>query len=348
MAEDDQEEERDWFERALEESGEDEDRPEEGEPDWEEAMADLESGTDAASGERSEADASPDGEDAGQGREPAAGDSVGTDPFEEGEEPLDIDIDEGESFGFDVGGESGGFEEEAYQAAIPRLRIGIDGLDAMIQEGVPKRSLLSVIGGAGTGKTTFALQFIQGALESGEKGVYITLEESRERIYKSAKQKGWDFEGAEAEGQLAILDLDPVDMANSLTSIRSELPRLVEEFGAERLALDSVSLLEMMYDEQATRRTEIYDFARSLKAAGVTTLVTSEAASDTAYASRFGIIEYLTDGVFVLQYVRPDDFQETRLAVEIQKIRDANHSRETKPYEITNEGISVYRDATIF
>jgi KaiC/GvpD/RAD55 family RecA-like ATPase len=48
------------------------------------------------------------------------------------------------------------------------------------------------------------------------------------------------------------------------------------------------------------------------------------------------------------EYVRPSDFRKTRLAVEIQKLRDANHSRETKPYEITGEGISVYQQANIF
>jgi KaiC/GvpD/RAD55 family RecA-like ATPase len=77
-------------------------------------------------------------------------------------------------------------------------------------------------------------------------------------------------------------------------------------------------------------------------------MLTSEASDEHAYTSRHGIVEYLTDAVFVLQYVRPDDFRETRLAIEIQKIRDANHSRETKPYEITNDGISVYRQANIF
>ncbi|MFB6086055.1 MAG: KaiC domain-containing protein [Halodesulfurarchaeum sp.] len=350
MAEDDQGDDEDWFERALEESTEGEERSDEDDLDWEEAMADLKRGRDAGGevGENGAAGREPSEAESGSEMSGTGGEPAERQSSEEGEEPLDIDLEGGESFGFDVDGAADEFEEEAYQAEIPRLRIGIEGLDAMIQEGVPERSLVSVIGGAGTGKTTFALQFLEAALESDEKGVFITLEESRDRIYKSAQQKGWDFEGAVAKGNLAILDLDPVDMANSLTSIRSELPRLVENFGAERLALDSVSLLEMMYDEQATRRTEIYDFARSLKNAGVTTLVTSEAAAETPYSSRFGIIEYLTDAVFVLQYVRPEDFQETRLAVEIQKIRDANHSRETKPYEITNEGISVYRDATIF
>ena len=137
-------------------------------------------------------------------------------------------------------------------------------------------------------------------------------------------------------------------MANSLASIRNDLPRLVAAFEADRLVLDSVSLLEMMYDHPAKRRSEVFEFTRALKEAGVTTLLTSEASDDNPYTSRYGIVEYLTDAVFVLQYVRSSNYQETRLAVEIQKIRDANHSRETKPYEITNEGISVYRQANIF
>jgi KaiC domain protein len=204
------------------------------------------------------------------------------------------------------------------------------------------------IGSAGTGKTTFGLQFLHHGLQRGESVVFITLEESYDRIMQSADNKGWEFSEYEANGQLAVIDLDPIEMANSLRSIRSELPDLIQEFGASRLVLDSVSLLEMMYDDQPTRRNEIYDFTGSLKRAGVTTMLTSEASEDNPYNSRFGIIEYLTDAVFILQYIRPDDFQETRLAVEIQKIRDANHSREMKPYELTSDGINVYQQANIF
>ena len=259
----------------------------------------------------------------------------------------------GAEFGFDLGGPGGAadteeFTDEDFESEIPRIKLGIEGLDEMIQGGVPERSLIVAIGGAGTGKTTFGLQFLQQAIQNDERAVYITLEESHERVMRSAEEKGWDFEAYEANDQLAVIDIDPVEMANSLTSIRNELPRLIEEFGASRLVLDSVSLLEMMYDEQATRRTEIYDFTKALKQAGVTTMLTSEASEDTPFASRHGIIEYLTDAVFVLRYVRPEDFRETRLAIEIQKIRDANHSRETKPYEITGQGISVYRQANIF
>lgn len=240
------------------------------------------------------------------------------------------------------------FDEENFESEIARLDIGVDGLDEMILGGVPTRSLMVAIGSAGTGKTTFGLQFLNRALERGGSAVFITLEESRERIVDTAEEKGWSFREYESEGRLAIVDLDPVEMANSLESIQSDLPRLVEEFDADRLVLDSVSLLEMMYDRPSKRRTRVFEFARSLKEAGVTTMLTSEASGDNPYVSRHGIVEYLADAVFVLQYVRPNDFRETRLAIEIQKIRDANHSRETKPYELTDEGISVYGRANIF
>ncbi|MES3517347.1 MAG: KaiC domain-containing protein [Natronomonas sp.] len=239
-----------------------------------------------------------------------------------------------------------GFDEDL-DSDIPRIDLGIDGLDEMIQGGVPERSLLAVIGSAGTGKTTFGIQFLQQGLKNDEKGVYITLEEDRNAVLRAAEEKGWSFEDHIESGELAVVDLDPIEMSNSLTSIRGDLTRLIESFGADRLVLDSVSLLEMMYDKQSDRRTEVFDFARSLKRAGVTTMVTSEADSSDPYTSKYGIIEYLTDGVFILQYVR-SEFGETRMAVEIQKIRNANHSRETKPYEITSEGISVYKQADIF
>ena len=245
-------------------------------------------------------------------------------------------------------GSTADFDEAAFESSLERVDVGIEGLDEMILGGVPKRSLMVAVGSPGTGKTTFGLQFLERALAEGERAVYITLEETRRRILDTAGEKGWPFEAYEAEGRLAVVALDPVEMANSLGSIQDDLPRLIREFGADRLVLDSVSLLEMMYDEPSTRRSEVYEFTTALKDAGVTAMLTSEADAENPYTSRHGIVEYLADAVFVLQYVRGSDFQETRLAVEIQKIRDANHSRETKPYEITDEGISVYRQANLF
>ncbi|KTG28418.1 KaiC domain-containing protein [Haloferax profundi] len=363
----------DWFERALREEDDAEAEPTDaetetpGEPteqggesaddgDTEHREAGTDTGT--ASASRSSDDSPEDDFAADVSDEPFATNFA--EAFENAPMP-DIDGTDGEFGGPSGGGvdddfwsssgsqrQSPQFDDEEFESDIDRIDIGVDGLDEMILGGVPKRSLMVTIGSAGTGKTTFGLQFLYKTLRDGGSGVYITLEESRRRILDTADEKGWDFSGYEADGKLAIVDLDPVEMANSLSSIRNDLPRLVEDFGADRLVLDSVSLLEMMYDHPSKRRSEVFDFTRSLKDAGVTTMLTSEADQTNPYVSRHGIVEYLSDAVFVLQYVRPDDFRETRLAIEIQKIRDANHSRETKPYELTDDGISVYRQANIF
>jgi KaiC domain protein len=255
-----------------------------------------------------------------------------------------FDDDFGSAFESSGGDE---FDDEEFESDIPRIDLGIEGLDNMIQGGVPQRHLMTTIGSAGTGKTTFGLQFLYHGLQHGDNAVFITLEQSHESIIDTANEWGWGFDEYEAEDSLAVVDLDPVEMANSLDNIRGELPELIKDFNADRLVLDSVSLLEMMYDNPAKRRTEVFDFTRSLKEAGVTTFLTSEASESNPYASRHGIIEYLTDAVFILQYVRGET-RETRLAVEIQKIRNANHSREMKPYEITSDGLSVYQQANIF
>ena len=354
--------EDDWFERDRSSDGEprvgdsDDDwfegeRPSDGAPDGDGQGAATDEG-DGASDTGSAPGDEPEVADFEAALDADTDDEPGMDDFEAafgggGDDPTTDDFEA--AFGGGGGEPPTGTDdfEEAFDSELPRIELGIGGLDQMIQGGVPERSLMVVMGSAGTGKTTFGLQFLRESLASGDSAVYITLEESAEAVEKAAKEKGWPFDEYVDAGRLAIVDIDPIEMANSLTSIRNDLPRLISEFGADRLVLDSVSLLEMMYDDQAKRRTEVFDFTKALKEAGITTMLTSEASEADPYTSKHGIIEYLTDAVFVLRYVR-SEFGETRLAVEIQKIRNANHSRETKPYEITSEGLSVYRQADIF
>lgn len=80
----------------------------------------------------------------------------------------------------------------------------------------------------------------------------------------------------------------------------------------------------MMCDDPAQRRNELCDFAHSLKYADVTALLTSEASESNAYASRYGNVEYLSEGVVILRYLRTAEYQATQLGIEIQKLRNTN------------------------
>lgn len=246
--------------------------------------------------------------------------------------------------------DDGATDEGASERVIDledRVDLGIGGLDEMIRGGVPEGATLCVIGGPGAGKTTFGMQFVAQGLRNGENCVYFTLEQDKSDIVSTGDDKGWEFSEYIGDS-LAVIQMHPIEVASSLRSIRNELPRMISEFGASRVVFDSITLIEMMFQDRAEGRNQIFRFLEELGEAGATTLVTSEADEEDPYSSRYGVVEYLSDAVFVLQYIRTDSSSETRLALEITKIRDTSHSREVKPYELTDEGIVVYSGATIF
>src|SRR5205823_6459693 len=63
-----------------------------------------------------------------------------------------------------------------------RAQTGISGLDDILFGGLPSRHLYLVEGDPGTGKTTLALQFLLEGLKRGEKGLYVTLSESKAEL----------------------------------------------------------------------------------------------------------------------------------------------------------------------
>lgn len=228
-----------------------------------------------------------------------------------------------------------------------RVKIGIDGLDAMMGGGLIPKSICVVIGTYGTGKTTFSLNFIWEGLEKQENVIYISLEESKDRIQTYMKQKGWNIEDY-LDKSLHILKLDPTDFNIANNRIKNELPRLIEEVKATRVVIDPISLFEDLFTTDAERRREMYQFAEGLRDKRCTLMMTSETHRDTMFSSRHGLIEYLADTVILLRYVRPSDLTNVRLALEVVKMRMSPHSREIKPYDILQDKVEVYSEANVF
>jgi KaiC domain protein len=228
------------------------------------------------------------------------------------------------------------------------LSTGVQGLDELLNGGVPEKHMIVVIGGMGTGKTTLALQFLMNGLHNGEKAVYMSLEEQETEIKDSAKTFGWDIQHFIDNGTLALIRLDPNDIKTTLTRIKSEMPGLIKKFGATRLVVDSITLFEMMFSDEAERRLNLFELFSLLKDTGVTALVTSEADKNLVYASRYGLVEYISDGVITLRYVRPDELRDVKLAVEVVKMRRHKHSRGIKPYDIMDNGLVVHSESEVF
>jgi KaiC domain protein len=230
-----------------------------------------------------------------------------------------------------------------------RVKMGIVGLDDMLGGGLIAGSICTIIGTYGTGKTTFSLEFVWNGLQKGEKVIYISLEERKERIVAYMQQKGWDITPY-LEKSLYVIRLDPTDFNLANNRIKNELPRLIEEVKASRVVIDPISLFEDLFNEDFVRRQEMFRFIEGLRDRNCTIMMTSETDRDNVFSSRHGLIEYLSDTVIVLRYVRPssDVATDVHLALEVVKMRMSAHSREIKPYDLKQDSVEVYSEANVF
>ncbi len=233
-------------------------------------------------------------------------------------------------------------------AAESRVRTGVDGLDEMLQGGFPENHIVVVMGSFGTGKTTLALQYIVEGLKNGEPCIFISLEEDKESITQNAASFGWDLSGAIEKKKLGLFKLEPSDAKTTITRIKSELPKFVKSFGAKRVVLDSVSLLNMMFTDENERRSNLFNLCQLLKSTGATTLITAEVKDENPRSSRDGLAEYTADGVLLLQSDEPKEGGEVQLTVRVLKMRRTAHSRRVKPYSITEKGLVVHAGAEVF
>ncbi len=227
-----------------------------------------------------------------------------------------------------------------------RVKLGIEGLDAMLSGGLLEHSICAVVGTYGTGKTTVALQFVYEGLKKGEKVIYISLEEREDFLRATMEQKGWDMD---AYGDAFLLiRLDPTDFNIAISSIKNELPSLIRDVGATRVVIDPISLFEGLFEDESVRRKEMFRFIETMRDEGCTLILTSETDKNNQYTSKYGLVEYLSDTVILLRYVRPTNIAEVHLALEVVKMRRSAHSREIKPFEILQDQVMVYSEANVF
>src|SRR3990172_5321878 len=185
------------------------------------------------------------------------------------------------------------------------VETGVPGLDEMLNGGIPRGHVVALLGSFGTGKTTFALQFLLQGLINGEKGIFISLEEDVESILKTARGYGWDLESHVKDKTAALIKLEPADAKATATRVKSELPAFIRGFGAARIAIDSVSLLSMMFADEVERRTRLFALCDQIRKTGATAVMTAEVKDDNPRSSRDGLVEDVSDGVISLRLLEP-------------------------------------------
>ncbi len=144
------------------------------------------------------------------------------------------------------------------------------------------------------------------------------------------------------------MKLEPADMKSTLTKVRSELPSYIKKFGAQRVVMDSVSLLSMMFPDESERRVHLFDLCQVMRDSGATSVLTAESKDENPRSSKDGLVEYVSDGVISLQFQQSKGSSDVQLVIQVVKMRRRAHSRRMKPYSITGEGVVVHTEAEVF
>lgn len=224
---------------------------------------------------------------------------------------------------------------------MKKLKTGILGLDSLLDGGFNEHSATILVGSAGTGKTTMALQFLRKGLENGSDAIYITLEEPRSQIMEEARNMGWeDIEKYAEKGSLVFLEAAGKDLADF---IKEELPRFVSEWegSSARIVVDPLTPVIWANDNKYDQRMLISQLFKETKRMG-TVLSTIEEHGNTGdmTGSETIIPMYLADTIIHISSVTMGNRM-----VSIKKSRQSWHSENNFPYRFVL-GIGIVIDTT--
>jgi circadian clock protein KaiC len=227
---------------------------------------------------------------------------------------------------------------------IDRCKTGIPGFDELCQGGLVRNSDNVLVGGPGTGKTTFLLQFLwNGINKFNENGLYCSFEPDITEVAEDAKAHGWDLYKLNEEDKIKFVRFSP---ETSIRELKSELTRLVSKFNIKRICFDPISVLALNQSEEGKVRDMIFSLSALMKRLKVTTLFSDETMEldisqpHSSELSKTDIIQFLSDGVIFL-YDSGITGSADR-SVRIKKMRRTNHIRQPMGMLITDAGIEVF------
>jgi circadian clock protein KaiC len=233
-------------------------------------------------------------------------------------------------------------ETKAAYPAVTKVPTGIQGFDEITYGGLPRAGTTLVMGGAGSGKTVFALQsLVSAARERKEAGIFVAFEETQRQIVANAATFGWDIPTLTKKLFFLDAQLSPeVVKAGDfeLTGMLKLLELKAREMDAKRIVFDGIDVLLVLLDDPVAERRELYRIHDWLLATGLTGIITQKVGQSHS-DQRFDFLQFMVACVVILghQMLEGSSFRSLR----IMKYRGSPFVEDELPISLTRDGMHL-------
>ena len=222
---------------------------------------------------------------------------------------------------------------------------GVPGLDAVLAGGFARHRVHLVEGAPGSGKTTIGLQFLMDGAARGERGLYITLSESKNELLAVAKTHGWSLESIEIfELVPPELSLDsdqtqtvvyPADLELGET-VQTVLEQ-VDTVRPQRIVFDSLSEIRLLAQSSLRYRRQVLALKHYFAQHACTVLLLDDLTSEGDDLN----LHSISHGVIRLEQIAVQYGSERR-RLRVFKMRGTNFRGGFHDFTIRRGGITVY------
>lgn len=214
---------------------------------------------------------------------------------------------------------------------------GVAEIDALVGGGLERGSATMIMGPAGVGKSSLALQFATSAAASGERVTFFIFEEHRTVFLKRAASLGFEVAALIESGRIIVEQIDPAEM--SVGEFAYAVRTSVETHGSTMVIIDSLNGYFNAMPEEHFLTLHLHELLSYLTDAAVTTIVIVSQHGALGHVSSPVDVSYLADAVILLRYY------ETRgafgRAISMLKKRTSAHEQTVREFRLTSAGVRV-------
>jgi circadian clock protein KaiC len=222
-----------------------------------------------------------------------------------------------------------------------RIPSGIPNFDRLVEGGFEKGSTNLIVGGAGSGKSIFATQFLAEGMDRGENCLYITFEEKKSQFYKNMLDFGWDLSKLEKAGLLTFLEYTPEKVRTMLEEGGGAIESIILGKKIKRVIIDSITSFELLFEDDFAKREAALSLFKMITNWGCTSLLTLEEENAEGIQMASRALEFESDSIILLYFVRCDHSEKRERFIEVLKMRGTEHSNRIYRFTMDKRGIIV-------